>query len=229
MQIANLNSIVLLFAISLLIACKPEKTITPLLDTQTESTNDDQQKKQSDPADERMSWQKPDLVIESLGNIDDKVIADLGAGIGYFAFKLLPKTKKVIAIDIDQEKVDILNGFKTTLRESLRKNFEVRLATFTDPNLEPEEVDIIFIVNTIAYIQPRVEYLKNLKAHLKKDGQIFIVDFKTKKMPEYVHAPPYSDRLYLHTLEMQLEEAGYSNIQTDDTKLEYQYIVSANL
>jgi len=200
------------------------------LSIEADSNNSPKEELQSNqPADERMSWQKPDLVIEAMGNLEDKVVADLGAGIGYFSFKLLGQSKRVIAIDIDQEKVDILNGFKSSLRESLKSNFEVRLATETDPNLKEKEVDLIFIVNTIAYIQPRVNYLKNLRRYLKPGGQIFIVDFKTKKMPEYTNAPSYDERVYLHILEEQLSEAGYNNIITNDTKLEYQYIIRASI
>jgi len=201
---------------------KPPQPTEPIEITQQPAVNGSNKSK-----DERMSWQKPEQVIQSLGNLEDKVVADIGAGIGYFAFKLIPKSKKVIAIDIDPETTQILEAFKSTLRDDLKERFDVRLATANDPKLNDEEVDILFIVNTIAFLTPRVEYLRNIKNALKEGGRIFIVDFKTKKMPEYVHAPSYDQRLYMHILEEQLEAAGYSNISTDDTSLEYQYMVTA--
>lgn len=177
----------------------------------------------------RMSWQKPFDVIKALGPLEDKVVVDLGAGIGYFSFKLLPKCKKVIAVDIDKEKIEILEGFKSTLSPSIQENLDIRLAKMDDPSLAASEADIIFIVNTITYLSPRVEYLRNLRGHLKNGGKLFIVDYKNKRLPDFVPAPSFSDRLVMYKLEEQLEAAGYKNITTDDTSLDFQYMISAEL
>ena len=182
-----------------------------------------------DPKDKRMSWQKPNLVIAALGDISDKTIVDLGAGIGYFTFKLLPKAKKVIAVDIDQEKINVLNSFKNSLSDTTKSKIEVRLADAQNPNLKENEADLILIVNTVAYIEPRVEYFRNLRKSLTENGKLFIVDYKTKRLPDYTVAPDFSQRLYLHVLEEQLEQAGYTNIKTDDTSLDFQYMVSCDV
>jgi len=175
----------------------------------------------------RGTWQKPDKVLKMLGDLKTKTIADIGAGIGYFSIKLLVKAEKVIAIDIDPEMIQILNGIKG-LNNKFEDRLDVRLATPSDPQLQENEVDIILIVNTISYIQPRVDYLKNLKNKLKEGGSIVIVDFKTKKFPDYItEAPEYSDRVYLHVIEEQLEEAGFDIYNSDDTSLEFQYMVVA--
>lgn len=193
---------------------KKEVTVEPSKDT-------------TEPNDERLTWQKPELVISKLGNIQNKTIADLGAGIGYFAFKLLPKCKKVIAIDIDPESVQILQGFQESLSPELVDKFDVRLAASSDPNLQTEEVDVIFIVNTITYISGRINYLTKLKEYLKPGGQIYIVDFKSKRLPAFTAAPSVSERIYMHVLEDNLVEAGFEDVNTDDTTLDYQYIMTA--
>jgi len=61
----------------------------------------DTQNLPEDKSDNRKEWQKPELVMQILGNLDGQVIADLGAGTGYFSFRLMRKAKHVIAIDID--------------------------------------------------------------------------------------------------------------------------------
>lgn len=177
--------------------------------------------------DERLTWQKPELVISKLGNIQDKTIADIGAGIGYFSFKLLPKCKKVIATDIDKETIQILSGFKNSLDEERQKKFDVRLATESDTGLKQNEADIVFIVNTITYIPNRASYLKDLTNYLSDNGMIFIVDYKSKRIPEFTSPPRMSERLYMHVLEDELETAGYQLMETDDTTLDYQYIITA--
>ena len=56
-----------------------------------------------------------------------------------------------------------------------------------------------------------------------------IVDYKTKRIPGFVDAPPYEERVLLHIIEEELYEAGYQNIMTDDTSLEYQYYIAAEI
>ncbi|NJO92951.1 MAG: hypothetical protein HC831_31295 [Chloroflexia bacterium] len=43
---------------------------------------------------EREKWQKPDLVIDKLGDLSNKTIGDIGAGTGYFSFRLAKKQKR---------------------------------------------------------------------------------------------------------------------------------------
>lgn len=42
----------------------------------------------------RVIWQKPDLIIDMFGDLRDKTVADVGAGTGFFAFRLVREAKK---------------------------------------------------------------------------------------------------------------------------------------
>ncbi len=174
----------------------------------------------------RAIWQKPGLVIEKLGDVSDKVIADLGAGTGYFSFKLALQAKKVIAIDIEPTLLHYIDSSKAKLPEDKRIKIETRLAKSDNPNLIAEEADIVLIINTIAYIKDLPLYFQILKKGLKKDGQIMIIDYKMKRLP--INAPPKNERIYLDKVEDMLTTAGYKILQTDDTSLDYQYIIIAN-
>lgn len=180
-----------------------------------------------DKNDNRREWQKPELVLQRLGDIDGQVIADLGAGTGYFSFRLMRNAKKVIAIDIDPIMLQFINALKTSLDSETGDKIETRLATENDPNLKPNEVDQILCVNTSAYLPERIEYFKNLKKYIKPGGRLVILDFKMKRMD--IDVPPFEERVLLHTLEEELYKAGYKNITTDDTSLEYQYFIFAEV
>ena len=173
----------------------------------------------------RAIWQKPGLVIEKLGDVSDKVIVDLGAGTGYFAFKLALRAKKVIAVEIEPELVKYIDSTKIKLPVDRRENLEGRLATANDPNLREGEADIILIINTITYIDNLRSYLQKLKKGLKVGGSLMIIDYKMKKLP--INAPPRSERMYLDKLEDILLEAGYKVTLTDDTSLDFQYLIQA--
>ena len=203
----------------LLSACIPEqKSIEPptiLVQPEDEAIDD---------SDDRAYWQKPHLVLQKIGNLEETVVADIGAGMGYFTFELASKkAKKVIAIDIDTEMIEFLNLFKNA--SDFGSRVDVRHATPDDPKIAEEEVDVILIVNTIAYIENKIEYLRNLKTKLKKNGKIIIVDFKTKRLPEDINAPEYKNRVYLHLIEEELLNSGFMKVVSDDTSLDYQYIV----
>jgi len=104
---------------------------------------------------DRNIWQKPEMVISMLGDLNGKTVADIGAGSGYFAFRLTPKAEKVIGIDIDPGFISFLDSMKVRLPESYRNRFESRLAKPDDPMLGPGEADAVIIVNTYAYIDNR--------------------------------------------------------------------------
>jgi SAM-dependent methyltransferase len=172
----------------------------------------------------RVIWQKPEMVINIFGDLSNKVVADIGAGTGFFAFRLLPKCKKVLALDIDPRFITIIDSARSRLRPDLRVRLIPRLVESNDPQLLPEETDNVLIVNTYMYIANRVAYLNTLKKGMKKGGKIVIVDYKEKKIPE---GPKVELKLPLSVVEKELLQAGFQKITTDDTSLDYQYIVTA--
>jgi len=129
-------------------------------------------------SEDRYAWQKPELVIDKLGDINGKVIADIGAGTGYFAFRLMRKADKVIAVDIDADMLELIDIFRANLDSLDQRKIETRQASAESANLMISEVDIAFIVNTIGYIEDKGAYLSDLKRSLKDQGELMIVDFK---------------------------------------------------
>ena len=177
---------------------------------------------------DRLFWQKPDLVINRLGDLSQSTIADIGAGSGYFARRLAHKAKRVIAIDIDEQFIEFMDSIKLVeLPTEVQGRFETRLATPDDPNLRDSEADVVLIVNTYMLMQNRLNYLARLKKGLKPGGKLVIVDYKKKRIA--LANPPQSIRLPLFQVENELEQAGYKLIDSDDTSLDYQYIVMAGV
>ena len=174
---------------------------------------------------ERTSWQKPGLILDKLGDISDKTIADIGAGTGYFSFQLVHRANKVIAIEIDSNLVNLINAFKSTMSEEKQAKMEARLALTDDPLLDKGEADIALFVNVIPYIQDRTAYLTSLKQDLADGGKVMIVDFKVKRLP--IDAPPYDERIVMSIIEEELYAAGFSQVEVDDTTLDFQYIITA--
>lgn len=173
----------------------------------------------------RSSWQKPGEVIALLGDISEKSVVDVGAGTGYFSFRLAFNAAKVLALEIDPGMIDIIESFKANLPLEIQNKIESRYVEPDDPELEPEEVDIAVIINTIAYIDNREDYLKKILAGLKENCRIMIIDFKTSNLPFEVGSVP---KVSASDITNDLASAGFQNIVVNNYTLDYQYIIFAD-
>jgi SAM-dependent methyltransferase len=175
----------------------------------------------------RAIWQKPDIVISMFGDLSEKTVADIGAGTGYFTFRLVPKAKKVIGIDIDRRFISFMDSVKVRLPGAYQNRFESRMAKFDDPMLQPGEADAVIIVNTYGYIEDRVNYLKILaKGMSPKKGELLIIDFKRNNIPV---GPSLEYKIATKQVQQELEAAGFKVKKIDTETLDYQYIVLATL
>lgn len=146
----------------------------------------------------REEWQQPDRVVETLAIQPGDRIADLGAGSGYFTFRLAEaagKGGKVYAADVDAA---MLEALKKDIETRKAKNIETILGEKTDPKLPRGGVDLIFLCNVYHHLENQAGYFKNLKKYLRPKGRIVIIDFQ-----DGMHSTP------AETIRSQLIAAGY--------------------
>lgn len=201
---------------------EPDDVQTPVVQDQKGPTFEALVEQYEDPG--RVDWQNPDLVIYQLGNLNDKVVADIGAGTGYFTFRLINQAGKVLAIDIEQQFLEFIEERKSGLKEEIARKVETRLVPPDDPRLKEREVDVALLVNTYLNIDERTDYLTKLRKGLKEDGKIVIVDFKTGDIPT---GPPDELKVDTAEAESELRQAGFEQIEVDTVSLKYQYIIIA--
>src|SRR5690606_23245678 len=94
---------------------------------------------------DREAEARPTLVMENLDLKPGDVVADIGAGSGYFTFLLAPLVPqgRVIAVDIQQEMLDFVEGRKKLKRVA---NVETLLGTIEDTRLPEGAVDVVLMV-----------------------------------------------------------------------------------
>ncbi len=173
---------------------------------------------------ERKNWQNPQLVIEKLGDISEKIIADIGAGTGYFTFRLAPFAQKVIAIDIDSRFLSYIEDKRDESPEEIYEKIEIRLSKPEDPLLKNSEIDIVLIVNTFHFINNRIDYLKKVKQGIRDGGKLVIVDFKGGNMPV---GPSEDTKISPSMVVDEVMKSGFGDVNIDLTSLQYQYIIIA--
>lgn len=169
---------------------------------------------------ERDAWQKPAEVIAVASVAPGMVVADIGAGTGYFEPHLsraVGESGKVLAIDVEPAFIEHMNA---RFRDASLANIDARLGRPDDPGLATRGVERILIVNTWHHVDDRVSYAQQLVGALVPGGRLAIVDF-TAESP---HGPPVRFRLSPEAVVAELEAAGFTATIADET-LPHQYIV----
>jgi SAM-dependent methyltransferase len=127
-------------------------------------------------APDRDEWQKPDLIMDTLGIAEGSVVADIGAGGGWFTIRMARRVGPnglVYAEDIQPLMIEATN--RRVAREDLR-NVRTVLGTPSDPALPPG-VDVELMVDTFHEMDDPVPLLRNLAHALKPGGRLGIVEF----------------------------------------------------
>ncbi|MGI9545342.1 MAG: class I SAM-dependent methyltransferase [Cyclobacteriaceae bacterium] len=174
----------------------------------------------------RDQWQKPEQVIALMGDIKGKTVVDLGAGTGYFAFKLADHGAKVIAADVD----DDFQNFIKVKKEELKFNddqISLKKIPFDSPELVAGQTDVVLIVNTYHHIEDRVPYFKEILDGLTDDGYLMNVDFIKKEFKESVPGPPMAHRISKEQVIEELKKSGFARFEVDTDLLPFQYVIRA--
>src|SRR5262245_36607970 len=113
----------------------------------------------------RARWQQPDAVIRALAVQPGNQVADLGAGGGYFTFRLadaVGPTGKVYAVDVDKGHLDYI---ARRAQEQGYTNVETILAKYDDPLLPEGKVDLIVTANVYQHPENRADYFKTASSY----------------------------------------------------------------
>jgi predicted methyltransferase len=169
-----------------------------------------------DPA--RDAWQKPHEVIQALSLKPDAIVADIGAGTGYFSARLsrMLSKGKVYAVDVEPDMVKYLG--ERAEREHLANLSPVR-GSATEANL-PEPVDLALFVDVYHHIDERARYFDRLKDSLKAGGRVAIIDFRM----DAKDGPPRAARIAPAQVKREMARAGYA-LAEDFTFLPNQYFL----
>jgi arsenite methyltransferase len=167
----------------------------------------------------RDAYQKPQEVMGALGLKAGEVIADIGAGSGYFTFRLahhVGDRGKVYAVDVSP---DMIRHINRRIRELKAKNGVSILADPDDPLLPEGSVDRFFFSDSWHHIENQTKYLSLMKKILKPGGEIIMIDFHKKELPV---GPPMQMKIAREDLIKQMGTNGFG-LTKEHTFLPYQY------
>jgi SAM-dependent methyltransferase len=127
--------------------------------------------------DEREQEEAPSKAIAAIDLAPDAVLADIGAGSGYYSFRLAEKVPrgKIIAVDIQPEMLDFLRKRSAELKVT---NVEPHLGTIEDVKLPAASLDAALMVDAYHEFSHPREMLASLHRALKPGGRIFLLEFR---------------------------------------------------
>jgi ubiquinone/menaquinone biosynthesis C-methylase UbiE len=159
--------------------------------------------------------------MDALGIADGAVVADIGAGGGWFTIRLARRVGpngRVYAEDIQPQMIESIQ--RRVEREGL-KNVTLVRGTPTDPRLPEGALDAVLIVETFSEMEDPVTLLKNVAKSLKPRGRIGIIEFKSDG---FGPGPPLEERVDERQVLDTAAGAGLRLLQRE-TFLRYQYML----
>ena len=129
---------------------------------------------------ERETEERPQLMIDALQIKSGQTIADVGAGSGYYSFRIAPlvgEQGNVLAIDVEPRMLKIIGE---RAKRAAVANVTTVLSTPSDPNLEPNSVDLLFMVDVYHELEFPLEMMTKVREALKPGGRVALIEYKAE-------------------------------------------------
>ncbi len=125
----------------------------------------------------RVQEEMPDQVVANMNLAPSDVVADIGAGSGYFSFRIAEKVPEgeVLAVDIQPEMLDLIEQRKTA---GVGENIRTILGAIDDPRLPENSVDAAIMVDAYHEFSHPFEMIDGIYRSLKTGGRIFLLEYR---------------------------------------------------
>jgi len=160
----------------------------------------------------RARKEKPALLVDSMNLAPSDVVADIGAGTGYFTFRIAPRvpTGRVFAVDIQPEMLDLMR--ETIAAEGIDHVTLVQ-GTVQDPKLPSDSIDAALMVDAYHEFSHPREMMQNLTEALVPGGRVYLVEYR-KEDPSVPIKPLH--KMTEAQARKEMEAVGLEWVATED-------------
>lgn len=162
---------------------------------------------------EREMEEMPDAALDAIGIKPGMVVADVGAGVGYFTLRLAARvgdTGRVVATDVQPEMLALLRQ-----RAASKKiqNIKTLLGSESDPKLPPSTFDLILMVDVYHELSQPQRMLQRLGAALKPDGRLVLLEYR-KEDPHIPIRPEH--KMSVAEAKAEVEAEGFKLLEVSE-------------
>ena len=127
--------------------------------------------------DSREEEENTKLTISKLPINENSKVADVGAGSGFYTFRIADRVPKgkVYAVDIQQEALNYINN---KAEKQKVDNVITVLGTEKSPNLPENTLDLVIMVDVYHELAFPKEMLENIRKSLKSEGKLLLIEYR---------------------------------------------------
>ena len=170
---------------------------------------------------ERESEEHPDRALDALRLVPGSTVADIGAGVGYFTWRMADRvgpTGIVYAEDIQPEMIQML---KENIARRKLTNVRPVLGGYDDPKLPANAVDLILLVDVYHEFSEPVKMVDAMRTSLKSNGRLVLLEYRGED-PRVPIRPEH--KMTLQQVRAEIEPQGFRFDQSIET-LPWQHII----
>jgi ubiquinone/menaquinone biosynthesis C-methylase UbiE len=158
----------------------------------------------------RNEWLPTAEVLALLAVRPEEVIADVGAGTGYFSLPLAKAAGAVGRVYAVDAQAEMLLWIKGKLNQGAFTNIELIHAEAAQTSLPDSSCDLFFMANIWHEIEDQAAVLQESLRVLKPGGRIAILDWRTDV--EATYGPPLAHRISASNAKMVLDSVGFFQV-----------------
>ena len=155
---------------------------------------------------EREAEEAPDAALDAIGIDKSAVVADIGAGVGYFTWRLAARVGpegKVYAVDIQPA---MLGRLRQNMAERKLSNYEAVLGAEDDPRLPAGRIDLALLVDVYHEFSQPQAMLRKIRASLTPGGRMVLLEYR-KEDPQVPILPAH--KMSVAEVKAEIEPEGF--------------------
>src|SRR2546421_4383383 len=155
---------------------------------------------------ERESEEAPDAALDAIGIAAGSAVADIGAGVGYFTWRIAGRvgaSGKVFANDIQRQ---MLEALRKNMADRHFTNVEPVLGVEDDPKLPVAQMDVVLLVDVYHEFSEPEKMLRKIRESLKPDGRLVLLEYR-KEDPDIPIRPEH--KMSITEVRAEVEPEGF--------------------